>query len=521
MHELFRDAGLLIVLGWSCFFTTTVSAIQPPEGLVTLSEAVVLTDDERAFIQSLPTLKVAAYRQAQPLSLFDEKTETYQGISIDVFRFIADQVGLAYEFVNDKKSSLAEDLKRIQDGKLDVYMPLSMQPERLQYGMFTESYFDDYYAIIARKNTLLHISDLNQLSRLNQYRVGVSNKASILPYLQSFINPQQLYEYADGLLFEGLLKEEVDVAFYLQSVFEQERFRFEMFDLEKRYTLYQQPRSYAFMFAHSGQNEQLIQIFNRFIRVIDNSASVRLHTGGERQFITKYVKQQSRQQLLLIILMTASIVLLILLLALRSRQRIVVRLAESHRARQDANSQLKQLSQLDSLTGLANRRYFDRQFTLEYARHIRTGAALSVLMVDIDFFKNVNDCFGHAEGDIYLQKIAVTLKTMLSRPTDFIARYGGEEFICLLPSTDLNGALIVAERIRKAVFALNLDNALGHSGAVTVSVGVATLSEGQQHSASELLTQADKQLYRAKNSGRNQVCGVALGQHKTSMRPVT
>lgn len=132
-------------------------------------------------------------------------------------------------------------------------------------------------------------------------------------------------------------------------------------------------------------------------------------------------------------------------------------------------------------------------------------------MVDIDLFKSINDHYGHAIGDVYLQKIAAVLSTVMSRPNDLAARYGGEEFVCILPDTDLSGALQVAEEIRLAVMAVHLDNTEVLPQAVTVSVGVATL-QGSSCSVVELLKQADMQLYRAKDAGRNCVCGILLAE---------
>lgn len=132
-------------------------------------------------------------------------------------------------------------------------------------------------------------------------------------------------------------------------------------------------------------------------------------------------------------------------------------------------------------------------------------------MVDIDLFKSINDHYGHAIGDVYLQKIAAVLSTVMSRSNDLAARYGGEEFVCLLPDTDLSGALQVAEEIRLAVMAVHLDNTEVLPQAVTVSVGVATL-QGSSCSVVELLKQTDMQLYRAKDAGRNCVCGILLAE---------
>ncbi len=516
MLRFFCTASVVLMLAWNPFFTALASAAQPSAvGTITLNTAVSLSDDERTFIQSLPTLRVAAYWYAPPLSLFNEKTGTYQGISIDIFRFIADQIDLSYELVSDTGTVLNENFNHVKQGTLDVYLSLSTQPERLQYGNFTQSFFADYYTVIARKNRPIHISDLNQLS---QYRVGVIKAVSILPYLQNFIPQQQLREYPDGTLFEALRRDEVDVAIYMQRVFEQERFRFDLYDLEKIYTLYEAPRSYAFLFHASEQSQRLIDIFNRYIAVIDSSQSVSLHASGERELIKRYVEQQNRQQILLIAMLAASILLLGLLLAYRSRQRMLVKLKanhtfilQQHQALQEANEKLEYLSQVDALTGLANRRFFDQQLNLEFARYTRGAGALSVLLVDIDYFKSINDHYGHGVGDEYIKKVASVLMAAMSRSNDLAARYGGEEFVCILPDTDLPGALKVAEQIRQAVIALHLDNAENPPQPLTVSVGVATL-QGVQSSADEVLSAADVQLYQAKNAGRNRVCGVALNE---------
>lgn len=512
-----NTSAVLVLLCGSVY--TALACAEPPShsGIISMSAAVTLTEDERAFVQSIPTLRAAAYWYAPPLSSYDEKTAAYQGVSIDVFRFIADDIGLSYELVSDTGTALKDNFKHIQQGTLDVYLSLSTQPERLKYGSFTQSFFADYYAVIARKDEPVKVSDLNQL---RQYRVGAVHGVSILPYLQSFIPEQQLREYPDGRLLQALRGNEVDMAIYMQSVFEQERFHFNLFDLKKVYTLSQAPRSYAFLFHNSEQNQRLIDIFNRYIAVIDVSQSVEMHASGQRELIKRYVKQQSHQQILLVGVVTISVVLIILLLAYRGRQRILIRLAASHayilkqhQALQEANEKLEHLSQVDALTGLFNRRYFNQQFQLEYARYVRGAAALSVLMMDIDHFKSINDHYGHAVGDEYLQRIAAVLATVLLRPNDLAARFGGEEFVCILPGTDLPGALKVAEAIRQAVIDLGLDNAEQPPGPVTVSLGVATL-QGTKSSTDELLKQADIQLYRAKNAGRNQVCGIVLNEHE-------
>lgn len=173
-----------------------------------------------------------------------------------------------------------------------------------------------------------------------------------------------------------------------------------------------------------------------------------------------------------------------------------------------ARDQLARLATTDDLTGLANRRRFDEVLAMEHARHVRSGAKLALIMLDIDHFKLFNDAYGHVRGDDCLRAVAKVLKTALHRATDLAARYGGEEFVCVLPDTlPLRGAHAVAERIRREVAALNIPHGNSPTAAhVTVSLGVITACCTQDTDPSALVSLTDKQLYRAKTKGRNQIC---------------
>lgn len=164
--------------------------------------------------------------------------------------------------------------------------------------------------------------------------------------------------------------------------------------------------------------------------------------------------------------------------------------------------QLQQLASTDPLTGLYNRRYFYQLGSREIKRCIRSAADLSILMLDIDFFKQLNDKYGHSAGDEALKHFVQTVQTML-RDYDILGRLGGEEFAAVLPETDLETALKVAERVRKAV-AISLLIFEGKRISFTVSIGVRT-QKGQSLDLEKMLSQADEALYQAKKGGRDQV----------------
>ncbi len=184
-------------------------------------------------------------------------------------------------------------------------------------------------------------------------------------------------------------------------------------------------------------------------------------------------------------------------------------LQESERRLAEMNQVLMKLSFLDGLTGISNRRRFDEALEAEWKRAIRNGAPISLILMDLDYFKLYNDYYGHQDGDECLKKVAKTLESSIQRSTDLVSRYGGEEFVALLPETNAKGAVMLAERMRRKV----LEQRIPHEKSkvndhVTLSLGVATAIPEIGSSPDTLLKAADDALYKAKQEGRNRV-GVA------------
>ncbi len=169
---------------------------------------------------------------------------------------------------------------------------------------------------------------------------------------------------------------------------------------------------------------------------------------------------------------------------------------------------LETLSLFDALTQISNRRRFDESYDVEWKRACRENTTLSLLMVDIDHFKEYNDSYGHGAGDVCLQAVATALASGVSRPGDLVARYGGEEFVVVLPETDLDAAILIAERLCQNVRDLNLPHAKSAViPIVTVSIGCASLAPATCPEAkAALLEEADQRLYQAKHEGRNRIC---------------
>lgn len=170
----------------------------------------------------------------------------------------------------------------------------------------------------------------------------------------------------------------------------------------------------------------------------------------------------------------------------------------------DQAKQLETLSQRDALTGLANRRHLDEVITSEWNRSIRYKTPLTVMMIDIDYFKNYNDSLGHQEGDRCLKMIADVLAKSASRSGDLAARYGGEEFLLLFPTTDLTHAVTQAERLIHSVRELAIPHpASPVAECVTISIGVASMTPQLYEQSSEIIKKSDAALYKAKTTGRN------------------
>ncbi|MBU1329273.1 MAG: diguanylate cyclase [Gammaproteobacteria bacterium] len=172
---------------------------------------------------------------------------------------------------------------------------------------------------------------------------------------------------------------------------------------------------------------------------------------------------------------------------------------------------LRAMALNDGLTGVANRRKFDEELTRTWRHCLRERMPLSLIMIDVDFFKRYNDYYGHPAGDACLRAVAQALAQQIGRPNDLLARYGGEEFACLLPATDHAGACLTAQNLLAAVEALSIEHQASEIRPhVSLSLGVVTAIPTPTGSEAELIAAADAQLYEAKKAGRARYCAAQL-----------
>jgi diguanylate cyclase (GGDEF)-like protein len=166
---------------------------------------------------------------------------------------------------------------------------------------------------------------------------------------------------------------------------------------------------------------------------------------------------------------------------------------------------IERLSMIDQLTNIPNRRSFDIRLNMEWKQAIREQTPISLLIMDLDKFKDLNDTYGHQQGDIVLQRVVDIFPQSFRRPGDFAARWGGEEFVVLLPNTPLEGALEIAEKIRSDIENMQIPAADGSQMRTTLSIGVNSLIPANETSIDTFVSKADKALYSAKEAGRNRV----------------
>jgi len=167
---------------------------------------------------------------------------------------------------------------------------------------------------------------------------------------------------------------------------------------------------------------------------------------------------------------------------------------------------MENLSMIDQLTAIANRRSFESRLKVEWGRALRYSTPIGIVMIDIDKFKLYNDTYGHQQGDTVLKEVARILQQIPNRSTDLVARYGGEEFIALLPNTEENSVVMIAENMRKEVAKAVIPCKDGSITGVTVSIGLYVMIPSKGDDMSDLIVKVDKALYNAKETGRNRVC---------------
>jgi len=287
----------------------------------------VLSAHETRLIKSLAPLKVMIDDNFVPLSHYDNKTGSYQGISVDLFRHMADKLGLKYELQHNPKLSWSDKVDLFNKREVDLLMPVSITAERGKSGIFTASFYDAYYGVIGNKSRDIIIKSSTDLSK---HRVGVTKAAAIIPFIQTFVPSSQIILYDNQAdLYKALSNGQVDVALQNKNVFREDRFNMGYIDLSVQHTILESPRRYTFYLYKTETLQNLTAIIDRYLAGTDYSGLVSHYEQGDDELILRYTEQKQQKKLLLIGIVCAMLLLTTVGVSNQKHRRLSVELTKS------------------------------------------------------------------------------------------------------------------------------------------------------------------------------------------------
>jgi len=436
-----------------------------------------------------------------------EENGIAKGVVVDITKALADKVVVK---IDVKATDWEEAQKKVLSGDADALLQINSNPERELIYDFSDELLKSEFSIFIRNGN----TEINSVNDLKDKNVGT--EAGGYPYrlLNSYegINIVIIPDWTSG--FKMIKAGEIDAIVVDRWIGEYELAQGRVTGIQ----VIEQPVeiSYSRIGVKKG-NTELLNSINAGLKMLKEDGTMADILSNWRGKRVVYVTEEyiNRTILYTLIVILIAILLLTILgiqrvkkLNIKLEQEVNKRtreLSEVNKRLLRANEKLKEFSMVDGLTNISNRRYFDRALQKSWNISMRENLPLSMIMIDIDFFKNYNDTYGHLAGDQCLIKVANLIKNTLNRPGDFVARYGGEEFVVLLYNTPEDGAVIIAEKIRSGVEDLNINNEGSLLNIVTVSLGVATIIPGQNRDPETLVEAADQAMYRAKKHGRNKV----------------
>ncbi|MEI6207979.1 MAG: EAL domain-containing protein [Desulfuromonadales bacterium] len=287
----------------------------------------VLSPQEVQFIRSLEPLRVMIDDNFVPLSSYDTRTDTFRGISVDLFRHIADRLGLKYQMLHDAKLSWADKVELFNNKQIDLLMPVSFTKERDRVGVFTTSIYDTYYTAIATKSQRIRIKNTRDLAG---YKIGVTKASAIIPFIQSFVPASHIISYNNQSdLYQGVRNGHVDIALQNKSVFQEDRFNLGFVDLTMLHTIMESPRRYAYYLNRTEQYQKLAAIIDRYLAGIDYSRLIARYERSEEELILLYTEQKNQKKLLVYGVAGSLTLLVMFALAYFNRRRFTSMLAVS------------------------------------------------------------------------------------------------------------------------------------------------------------------------------------------------
>jgi polar amino acid transport system substrate-binding protein len=455
-------------------------------------DMVTLTRGEKAYLSGKPRISMCVQADFHPFESIDANKE-YQGILADFYDLMGRKIGVPVQAV--ETASPDEAAAHIKTGACDIISMVTGKDMDADLITPTTPY-TAYPLVIATDSKALYIDAIETIAEKS---IGINRTAPFFHdmttrYPEINFIPVDTVEKGLAAVQNGTLFALVDTApkigFHIQEK--------EMVDLKISGEL---PHQISFRTGISNNDPLLHGIFEKAIQSLTDAEKKHVF----QTWMTLKYEQGFDYSLLWKILLVMGVIGFFAVYRHISVSRYNTRLAALNKELTAANKKLETISYLDGLTGIPNRRKFDTVLENEWKRCQRTGQVLTLMMLDIDFFKPFNDRYGHLQGDDCLKTVAKTIETLLGRPGDFVGRYGGEEFAIVLPGTDRTGAEQLARIMLTRIQELQIPNQDSSvSPFLTVSIGGISAMPNRSIPGTWFLNKADQLLYRAKQEGRNQ-----------------
>lgn len=423
-----------------------------------------LTYEETEWLKKNKNIKIGSNKGWNPIEFFDSENN-YSGIAAGYLKIIEDKLNVNLNVIDN--IYWHEMIKKIKNKELDMFLAIINTPKRNEYMNFTNPYLE-FPTVIVTRDDIAYVRDLNQLSGK---KVSVEESY----YTHELLNT---YNQDIKLIPVNTTKEA------LKKVYNGSAYAYVgalptvgYFIKELKYTNLKINGEVPFKTKISFSTRKDLTILNSILQKALNSITKEEHDKIYNDWINIKYEQETNYKLLFVI---SSILIIVLCLFFYR------------------NRKLKTISETDTLTRIANRRKLDSFLNIEINRSIRNSTSLCIIMIDIDFFKKVNDSYGHKIGDEVLVKLAKIFKNN-TRKYDLVGRWGGEEFLIICPNNDLHQTTLLCKKIQKLVYNIKIKNYRNLK--LTISCGMAQYIKNE--TIDDFIYRADSELYKAKNNGRN------------------
>jgi len=453
-----------------------------------------LTSSEQAWLNKKPTLTYVYDPDWQPFE-YKNSDGIHTGIIADLLNIISKKTDITFQPI--ETATWSDSVQTVKDGKADMFSAITVTKERQTYLNFTSQDIFSYPAALVTKFEDKTVY-LDFKEDCHSKKIGIVRGSGLGEYIQAS-HPNFNYVVVNSTYegFKLLESGEID-NFAINTVTAKYFIKNRGFDNLKIALILNYRYHLKIAVSHDLPTE-IISILNKTLSTIDEK------TLDDLLIKWTQVKEPKETDWDIIINILA-VTLTITLFFIWNTRRLNTLVKERTNKLSKVVKKLDELATIDPLTEIANRRKYEERLQIEIDDRKRSCGHLSLLVLDVDNFKNYNDRYGHDNGDLILKKIATVIKNSLPRKTDCVARYGGEEFVVILPLTDSSGAQSLAESIRLAIESIDYQTIEGlKHERITVSIGVATLSE-ESPEETNLFKLADTALYQAKNSGKNTIC---------------